>query len=80
MATFYAERAKGGAGLIVTERAPNRKAGCCSRARCRLAEAEEHKVVTGPSTRTAVNPLQILHGRYAYTPCRLVKKKAPSTW
>ena len=49
MAAFYAERAKGGAGLIVTGGvAPNREGWVLPLAgkMSTVAEAEEHKVVT----------------------------------
>ena len=73
MAAFYAERARGGVGLIVTGGiAPNDRARPHAR-RCRHdhpAEADHHKVVT-----QAVHDaggkicMQILHfGRYAYHP------------
>ena len=73
MAAFYAERAKGGVGLIVTGGiAPNERARPMpgGAAMTTPAEAEKHKVVT-----QAVHDaggkicMQILHfGRYAYHP------------
>lgn len=79
MATFYAERARGGVGIIVTGGiAPNVEGavGPGAGKMSTLEEAEEHKVVT-----KAVHEadgkicMQILHaGRYAYHP----KLVAPS--
>jgi 2,4-dienoyl-CoA reductase (NADPH2) len=73
MAAFYAERARGGVGLIVTGGiAPNER----RRARCPVArhddpaEAEKHKVVTQAVHEAGGKIcMQILHfGRYAYHP------------
>ena len=88
MAAFYAERARGGAGLIVTGGvAPNREGWVLPLAgkMSTPAEAEEHKVVT-----SAVHEhggkiaLQILHaGRYAYHPFAVapsLAKRLRSTW
>mmetsp|Transcript_10159 Transcript_10159/g.29831 ORF Transcript_10159/g.29831 Transcript_10159/m.29831 type:complete len:741 (+) Transcript_10159:172-2394(+) len=84
MAAFYAERAKGGAGLIVTGGvAPNREGWVLPLAgkMSTVAEAEEHKVVTDAvHENNGKIALQILHaGRYAYHPFAVApsKKKAP---
>jgi 2,4-dienoyl-CoA reductase (NADPH2) len=84
MAAFYAERAKGGAGLIVTGGvAPNREGWVLPLAgkMSTVAEAEEHKVVTDAvHDHGGKIALQILHaGRYAYHPFAVApsKKKAP---
>ena len=84
MAAFYAERAKGGAGLIVTGGvAPNREGWVLPLAgkMSTVAEAEEHKVVTSAVHENGGKiALQILHaGRYAYHPFAVApsKKKAP---
>nr|WP_174505752.1 NADPH-dependent 2,4-dienoyl-CoA reductase [Acinetobacter sp. Marseille-Q1620] len=73
MAAFYAERAKGGVGLIVTGGIAPNEAGVTFFGGSKLdsiAEAEKHKVIT-----QAVHDaggkiaLQILHtGRYSYQP------------
>src|SRR5690554_5056289 len=73
LAVFYAERARGGVGLIVTGGiAPNSEGGVFQRA-AKLTndeEVEKHKIIT-----RAVHEadgkicMQILHaGRYAYSP------------
>ncbi|MET1078418.1 MAG: NADPH-dependent 2,4-dienoyl-CoA reductase [Pseudomonas sp.] len=79
MAAYFAERARGGVGLMVTGGiGPNEEGGVYSGAAklTTLEEAEKHKIVT-----RAVHEadgkicLQILHaGRYAYSP----KSVAPS--
>jgi len=79
MAAYFAERARGGVGLIVTGGiGPNAEGGVYSGAAVLTTpeEAEKHKIVT-----TAVHEaggkicMQILHaGRYAYSP----KSVAPS--
>lgn len=73
MAVFYAERAKGGVGLIVTGGISPNKAGVTFAGGSKLvtlAEAEKHKIIT-----QAVHDaggkiaMQILHtGRYSYQP------------
>lgn len=85
MAAFYAERARGGVGLIVTGGiAPNEQGRPwqMGAALTTEEEAEQHKVVT-----SAVHAeggriaLQILHfGRYAYHPSwsRRVRSRHPS--
>ncbi len=73
MAAFYAERAKGGVGLIVTggiapnERARPMKGGAMLTTE---AEAEHHKVVThAVHEQGGKIAMQILHfGRYSYQP------------
>lgn len=79
MAAFFAERARGGVGLIVTGGVAPNEAGAVGPGAGKMStpeEAEEHKVVT-----KAVHDaggkicMQILHaGRYAYHP----KQVAPS--
>ncbi|WP_338495741.1 NADPH-dependent 2,4-dienoyl-CoA reductase [Pseudomonas sp. WP18] len=79
MAAFFAERAKGGVGLIVTGGiAPNAEGGVYSGA-AKLTtdeEAEKHKIVTRAVHEVGGKIcMQILHaGRYAYSP----KSVAPS--
>jgi 2,4-dienoyl-CoA reductase (NADPH2) len=71
MAAYYAERAKGGAGLIVTGGVAPNEAGCVAPGAAKLntdAEMENHRIVTqavhGQGGKIA---LQILHtGRYAF--------------
>ncbi|SDX19754.1 oxidoreductase [Marinobacter mobilis] len=73
LAAFYAERARGGVGLIVTGGIGPNAEGCVFQGSAKLdteAEAEEHKLIT-----QAVHEadgkicMQILHaGRYAYSP------------
>jgi len=79
MAAFYAERARGGVGLIVTGGiAPNEEGavGPGAGKMSTLEEAEEHKVVTRAVHESGSKIcMQILHaGRYAYQP----KLVAPS--
>ncbi|MFI6942985.1 FAD-dependent oxidoreductase [Streptomyces sp. NPDC050418] len=71
MAAFYAERARGGAGLIVTGGIAPNEAGRPWEGGAKLTteeEAEEHRVVTEAVHREGGRiALQILHfGRYAY--------------
>jgi 2,4-dienoyl-CoA reductase-like NADH-dependent reductase (Old Yellow Enzyme family) len=73
MAAFYAERARGGVGLIVTGGiAPNERARPMpgGAAMTTPAEAEKHKVVTEAVHEAGGKiAMQILHfGRYAYHP------------
>ena len=84
MAAFYAERARGGAGLIVTGGvAPNREGWVLPLAgkMSTPAEAADHQVVTDAVHDNGGKiALQILHaGRYAYHPFAVApsKKKAP---
>ncbi|HEP8424905.1 TPA: NADPH-dependent 2,4-dienoyl-CoA reductase [Pseudomonas aeruginosa] len=79
MAAFFAERAKGGVGLIVTGGiAPNEEGGVYSGAAklTTVEEAEKHKIVTRAVHEAGGRIcMQILHaGRYAYSP----KSVAPS--
>lgn len=73
MATFYAERAKGGVGLIVTGGiAPNR-AGWVSPFSAKMStssEAKKHKIITDAVHREGGKIcMQVLHsGRYGYHP------------
>ncbi len=79
MAAYFAERARGGVGLMVTGGiAPNEEGGVYSGA-ARLTtreEAEQHRIVTGAVHEAGGKIcMQILHaGRYAYSP----KQVAPS--
>ena len=72
LAEYYAERARGGVGLIVTGGyAPNRdRAGCCPSARklTNRIEARRHRVITDAvHDEGGKIALQILHaGRYGY--------------
>ncbi|MCO8087035.1 NADPH-dependent 2,4-dienoyl-CoA reductase [Acinetobacter indicus] len=73
MAAFYAERAKGGVGLIVTGGISPNDAGLTFAGGNKLdtlAEAEKHKVVTQAVHEAGGKiALQILHtGRYSYQP------------
>ncbi|HBO2382240.1 TPA: NADPH-dependent 2,4-dienoyl-CoA reductase [Pseudomonas aeruginosa] len=79
MAAFFAERAHGGVGLIVTGGiAPNVEGGVYSGAAklTTVEEAEKHKIVTRAVHQAGGKIcMQILHaGRYAYSP----KSVAPS--
>nr|WP_010133246.1 NADPH-dependent 2,4-dienoyl-CoA reductase [Microbulbifer agarilyticus] len=73
LATFYAERARGGVGLIVTGGiAPNEEGGVfqgCAKLTT-PEEAEEHRVITAAVHNEGGKIcMQILHaGRYAYNP------------
>ena len=71
MAAYYAERAKGGVGLIVTGGVAPNEAGCVAPGAAKLtteAEMERHKIVTGAVHREGGKiAMQILHaGRYAF--------------
>ena len=71
LAAFYAERAKGGAGLIVTGGIAPNNAGCTRPHAARLTTAEEaeaHRQITAAvHAEGGKIALQILHaGRYAY--------------
>ncbi|MBV8125101.1 MAG: NADPH-dependent 2,4-dienoyl-CoA reductase, partial [Paucibacter sp.] len=73
MAAFYAERARGGVGLIVTGGiAPNRRASPMPGGSCMTNEEEaaKHRVVTDAvHAEGGKIAMQILHfGRYAYQP------------
>ncbi|MGC4060367.1 MAG: hypothetical protein QM749_05745 [Aquabacterium sp.] len=73
MAEFYAERARGGVGLIVTGGIAPNDHGRVSMGAARMAteeEAEHHKVVTDAvHAEGGKIAMQILHtGRYAYHP------------
>lgn len=79
MAAYFAERARGGVGLMVTGGiAPNDEGGVYSGAAklTNAGEAEQHRIVTQAVHEAGGNIcLQILHaGRYAYSP----KQVAPS--
>jgi 2,4-dienoyl-CoA reductase (NADPH2) len=83
MAVFFAERARGGVGLIVTGGFAPNEVGAVIRGGVKLStpeEAEKHKVVA-----SAVHDaggkicLQILHtGRYAYNPDQVAPSPIPS--
>jgi 2,4-dienoyl-CoA reductase (NADPH2) len=71
MAAYYAERARGDVGLIVTGGVAPNEAGCVAAGASKLNtadEVEKHKVVTGAVHREGGKiALQILHaGRYAF--------------
>ncbi|WP_033823341.1 NADPH-dependent 2,4-dienoyl-CoA reductase [Kitasatospora sp. MBT63] len=73
MAAFYAERARGGVGLIVTGGIAPNEAGRPWSGGAKLttaAEADEHRVITAAVHREGGRiALQLLHfGRYAYHP------------
>ena len=73
MAAFFAERARGGVGLIVTGGVGPNEEGSVRAGAAKLStahEAEEHKVVTQAVHEAGGKIcLQILHaGRYAYSP------------
>ena len=73
MAAFFAERARGGVGLIVTGGVGPNEEGCVRAGAAKLStpeEAEEHKVVTQAVHEAGGKIcMQILHaGRYAYSP------------
>ncbi|MDV2077137.1 NADPH-dependent 2,4-dienoyl-CoA reductase [Marinobacter xestospongiae] len=73
LATFYAERARGGVGLIVTGGIGPNAEGSVMQHAAKMdteEEAEQHKVVTEAVHREGGKIcMQILHaGRYAYTP------------
>lgn len=79
MAAYFAERARGGVGLMVTGGiAPNEEGGVYAGAAklTTLEEAEQHRIVTRAVHEAGGKIcLQILHaGRYAYSP----KQVAPS--
>ena len=71
MAAYYAERARGGVGLIVTGGVAPNEAGCVAAGAAKLNTAEEvekHKIVTGAVHQAGGKiAMQILHaGRYAF--------------
>jgi 2,4-dienoyl-CoA reductase (NADPH2) len=71
MAAYYAERAKGGVGLIVTGGVAPNEAGCVAPGAAKLntkTEMERHKIVTRAVHREGGKiAMQILHaGRYAF--------------
>ena len=73
MAAFFAERARGGVGLIVTGGVGPNEEGCVRAGAAKLStpeEAKEHKVVTQAVHEAGGKIcMQILHaGRYAYSP------------
>lgn len=73
MARFYAERAKGGVGLIVTGGVAPNKAGWAAPFSAKLSnskETDKHKAITNAvHTESGKIVLQILHvGRYAFHP------------
>ncbi|RHW20871.1 NADPH-dependent 2,4-dienoyl-CoA reductase [Pseudomonas jilinensis] len=79
MAAYFAERAKGGVGLIVTGGIGPNEEGCVAHGAAKMTtaeEAEQHKVVTQAVHEAGGKIcMQILHaGRYAYSP----KLVAPS--
>jgi 2,4-dienoyl-CoA reductase (NADPH2) len=83
MAVFFAERARGGVGLIVTGGFSPNEVGAVIRGGVKLStpeEAEDHKVIA-----SVVHDgggkicLQILHtGRYAYNPDQVAPSPIPS--
>ena len=71
MAAYYAERAKGDVGLIVTGGVAPNEVGCVAPGAAKLtteAEAEQHRVITGAVHSAGGKiAMQILHaGRYAF--------------
>jgi len=71
MAAYYAERARGGVGFIVTGGVAPNEAGCVAAGAAKLNRAEEvekHKTVTGAVHQAGGKiAMQILHaGRYAF--------------
>ncbi|AXI02109.1 NADPH-dependent 2,4-dienoyl-CoA reductase [Aquirhabdus parva] len=73
MAAFYAERARGGVGLIVTGGIAPNDAGCVFQGGAKLTTEEEalhHKVITDAVHQAGGKiAMQILHtGRYSYQP------------
>ena len=71
LAVFYAERARGGAGLIVTGGVAPNEAGCVAAGAAKLtteAEVEDHSIVTRAVHQAGGKiAMQILHaGRYAF--------------
>ena len=73
MAAFFAERARGGVGLIVTGGVGPNEEGSVRAGAAKLStpeEAEEHKIVTQAVHEAGGKIcMQILHaGRYAYSP------------
>jgi 2,4-dienoyl-CoA reductase (NADPH2) len=71
MAAYYAERARGGVGLIVTGGVAPNEAGCVAAGAAKLStadEVEKHKTVTAAVHREGGKiAMQILHaGRYAF--------------
>jgi len=71
MAAYYAERARGGVGLIVTGGVAPNEAGCVAAGAAKLdcaEEVEKHKTVTGAVHQAGGKiAMQILHaGRYAF--------------
>ncbi|MFI6576887.1 FAD-dependent oxidoreductase [Nocardiopsis sp. NPDC050513] len=72
MAAFYAERARGGVGLIITGGISPNEEGVTFKGAAKLtteAEADEHRVITGAVHRAGGRiAMQILHtGRYAFS-------------
>ena len=73
MAEYFAERARGGVGLIVTGGIGPNEEGCVAQGAAKMTtpeEAEHHKVVTAAVHEAGGKIcMQILHaGRYAYSP------------
>ena len=71
MAAYFAERARGGVGLIVTGGVAPNEAGCVAAGAAKLNTADEvqkHKIVTGAVHQEGGKiAMQILHaGRYAF--------------
>ncbi|MCP4630089.1 MAG: NADPH-dependent 2,4-dienoyl-CoA reductase, partial [bacterium] len=71
MAAYYAERARGGVGLIVTGGVAPNEAGCVAAGAAKLStadEAEKHKAVTAAVHHEGGKiAMQILHaGRYSF--------------
>lgn len=71
MAVYFADRARGDAGLIVTGGVAPNEAGCVAAGAAQLTtaeEAEQHRVITGAVHREGGKiAMQILHaGRYAF--------------
>ncbi|MEH6565340.1 MAG: NADPH-dependent 2,4-dienoyl-CoA reductase [Halopseudomonas sp.] len=73
MAAYFAERARGGVGLIVTGGIGPNDEGCVAHGAAKMStpeEAEQHKIVTAAVHEAGGKIcMQILHaGRYAYSP------------
>eukprot|EP00039_Didymoeca_costata_P016577 m.299454 g.299454 ORF g.299454 m.299454 type:complete len:724 (-) comp16414_c1_seq1:189-2360(-) len=87
MGEYFAERARGGVGIMVTGGIAPNVQGAVAPFAAKMStrkEMERHKDVTGPVRDAGgVIAMQILHsGRYAYHPLAVAptKKKAPIAW
>jgi 2,4-dienoyl-CoA reductase (NADPH2) len=83
MAAFFAERARGGVGLIVTGGFAPNEVGAVIRGGVKLStpeEAERHRIVTSAVHNAGGRIcMQILHtGRYAYNPDQVAPSPLPS--